>query len=214
MEEDQLKSVLESLLFAAGEPVSLTRLAGAIETVPRETIRAALAAMATAYLSENRGIFLEEVAGGYQLRTRKEYAGYVRRLLATKPPRLSRPLLETLAIIAYRPNITRPEIEELRGVDCGGVLETLGERGLIRISGRKEAPGRPALYETTPAFLELFGLKSLDDLPNLEEFQALNGTVGDVPAAPSATASPDPQQPSSDPEDAAGAEKERTSGTE
>ena len=120
-----------------------------------------------------RGVMLEEVAGGYQLRTPKEHALYVRKLLAAKPPRLSRPLLETLAIIAYRQPVTRPEIEQLRGVDSGGVLETLLERRLVRIAGRKEAPGRPIMYATSPEFLEVFGLRDLESLPDLEEFKEL-----------------------------------------
>ncbi len=120
-----------------------------------------------------RGIVLEEVAGGYQLRTPKEHASYVRKLLAAKPPRLSRPLLETVAIVAYRQPITRPEIEQLRGVDCGGVLDTLVDRRLIKIAGRKEAPGRPIMYTTTTEFLELFGLKDLEGLPDLEELRLI-----------------------------------------
>jgi segregation and condensation protein B len=129
--------------------------------------------MAVTYASGDRGIVLEEIAGGYQLRTPKEHALYVRRLLAAKPPRLSRPLLETLSIIAYRQPVTRPEIEQLRGVDSGGVLDTLVERSLIKIAGRKEAPGRPMMYATTVEFLELFGLKDLENLPDLAEFRAL-----------------------------------------
>ncbi len=117
---------------------------------------------------------LEEVAGGYQLRTPKEHALYVRKLLAAQPPRLSRPLLETVAIIAYRQPITRPEIEQLRGVDTGGVLETLLERRLIKIAGRKEAPGRPMMYATTPEFLEVFSLKDLESLPDLKSFRKSN----------------------------------------
>ena len=183
MEEEQLKAILESLLFAAGESVSIARLGNALESVPREEIKKALAEMAAAYRDQNRGIILEEIADGYQLRTRSEHAPYLRRLLSAKPPRLSRPLLETLAIIAYRPQITRPESEQLRGVDTGGVLETLLERSLIHIAGRKEAPGRPIFYETTPAFLELFGLKNLDDLPDLEEFRAIEGLLSDLPPA-------------------------------
>ncbi len=183
MEEEQLKAILESLLFAAGEPVSIARLGNALESVPRETIKQALTEMAASYREHHRGIVLEEIADGYQLRTPSEHAPYLRRLLSAKPPRLSRPLLETLAIIAYRPQITRPEIEQLRGVDTGGVLETLLERSLIHIAGRKEAPGRPIFYETTPAFLELFGLKNLDDLPDLEEFRAIEGLLSDLPPA-------------------------------
>ena len=173
MEEERLKAILESLLFAAAEPVALSQLVTVLETVARDDIRKALAEMAVAYAGGGRGIVLEEVAGGYQLRTPKEHALYVRKLLAAKPPRLSRPLLETVAIIAYRQPITRPEIEQLRGVDCGGVLDTLVERRLIKIAGRKEAPGRPIMYTTTPEFLELFGLKDLGGLPDLEELRLI-----------------------------------------
>jgi len=182
VEEERLKAILESLLFAAGEPVALAQLANALDNVPRETIRKALAEMAAEYASGGRGVILEEIAGGYQLRTPREHALYVRRLLAAKPPRLSRPLLETLAIIAYRQPITRPEIEQLRGVDTGGVLDTLLERGLAKIAGRKEAPGRPIMYATTSEFLELFGLKDLESLPDLAEFRALVTDSEDAPA--------------------------------
>jgi segregation and condensation protein B len=179
VEEERLKAILESLLFAAGEPVTLAQLTSVLDSVPRDDIRRALAEMATAYAAGGRGLVLEEVAGGYQLRTPKEHALYVRKLLAAKPPRLSRPLLETVAIIAYRQPITRPEIEQLRGVDTGGVLETLLERRLVRIAGRKEAPGRPLMYATTSEFLEVFGLKDLQNLPDMEEFRALQGTPDD-----------------------------------
>ncbi|HKV56115.1 MAG TPA: SMC-Scp complex subunit ScpB [Candidatus Binataceae bacterium] len=191
MEEERLKAILESLLFAAGEPVSLTQLANALESVPREEIRRALAEMTGRYASGNRGLMLEEIAGGYQLRTPREHALYVRRLLAARPPRLSRPLLETLAIVAYRQPITRPEIEQLRGVDSGGVLDTLTERGLLKIAGRKDAPGRPLVYATTAEFLELFGLKDLEHLPDLEEFRALEG-LREPPPAENPADTPDP----------------------
>ncbi|MGO9449452.1 MAG: SMC-Scp complex subunit ScpB [Candidatus Binataceae bacterium] len=184
MEEQRLKSILESLLFAAGESVSIGRLQAALEDVPRAEIQKALSAMANEYSAQNRGLTLEEVAGGYQLRTPKEHAQYVRKLLASKPPRLSRPLLETVAIIAYRQPITRPEIEQLRGVDTGGVLETLLERRLVKIAGRKEAPGRPMMYATTPEFLETFGLKDLDGLPDLKEFQEIARTVEQTETGP------------------------------
>jgi segregation and condensation protein B len=173
--DERLMSVLEGLLFAAGEPVSLVQLANALEEVPRERIRKTLNSMAAAYGRSGRGLQLEEIASGYQLRTRSEYAAYVRRLLSAKPPRLSRPLLETLAIVAYRQPVTRPEIEQLRGVDSGGVLDTLIERSLIKVAGRKDAPGRPIVYTTTSEFLELFGLKDLQSLPDMEEFRELEG---------------------------------------
>jgi segregation and condensation protein B len=195
MEEERLKAILESLLFAAGEPVSFARLAAVLDNVARDTIRNALSEMMLSYGA--RGIVLDEVAGGYQFRTPKEHALYVRKLLAAKPPRLTRPLLETLAIIAYRQPVTRPEIEQLRGVDSGGVLDTLLERRLVRIAGRKEAPGRPIMYATSAEFLEVFGLRDLDGLPDLEELKELeggasgretsNGSEPDVPEEPAAT---------------------------
>lgn len=173
VDEERLKAIIESLLFAAGEPVSLGRLAAVLDSVPKEEIKNAVAALGAQYAAGGRGLVIDEVAGGYQLRTRKDFAPHIRKLLAAKPPRLSRSLLETLAIIAYRQPITRPEIEELRGVDSGGVLESLLERRLVKISGRKEAPGRPMLYATTPEFLEVFGLMDLDSLPDLKEFQEI-----------------------------------------
>jgi len=205
LEEERLKSILESLLFVAGDPVSLTQLANALEEVPRERIRKTLSEMAAAYASSGRGFVLEEIAGGDQLRTPTEHAVYVRRLLSVQPPRLSRPLLETLAIVAYRQPITRPEIEQLRGVDSGGVLDTLIERNLIRIAGRKDAPGRPIMYTTTPDFLELFGLKDLENLPDLEEFRELEGlrepsaAAQDAPPADSALSATSESPPESEP---------------
>ncbi len=184
MEEERLKSILASLLFAAGEPVSLARLAAVFDDVPRATVQKALAAMAAEYSAENRGIVIDEVAGGYQMRTPKDHAGYVRKLLAARSPRLSRPLMETVAIIAYRQPITRPEIEQLRGVDTGGVLETLLERRLVRIAGRKDAPGRPMVYETTDEFLELFGLKDLESLPDLSEFREIERAIEQANTGP------------------------------
>jgi len=208
--DERLPSILESLLLAAGEPVTLSQLANAVEDVPRERIRKALSEMAASYAGSGRGFALEEIAGGYQLRTSSEHAVYVRRLLSTKPPRLSRPVLETLAIVAYRQPITRPEIEQLRGVDCGGVLDTLLERSLIKVAGRKDAPGRPILYATASAFLELFGLKDLDSLPDLEEFRALAGprdpaeTTASLPAAEAKDASfgPEPNVSQTNPNEA------------
>ncbi len=177
MDEERLKAVLESLLFAAGEPVSLARLAAVLDPVPKEAIRKALADLKAGFYREGRGVMLDEVAGGFQLRTSKEHALYVRKLLATRPPRLSRPMMETVAIIAYRQPITRPEIEQLRGVDSGAVLENLTERRLIKIAGRKEAPGRPMMYATTSEFLQTFGLKDLDSLPDLSELREVEQQI-------------------------------------
>jgi segregation and condensation protein B len=177
VDEERLRAVLESLLFAAGEPVSLARLAAVLEPVPKEAIRAALAELKAGFYREGRGVMLDEVAGGFQLRTPKEHALYVRKLLAARPPRLSRPMMETVAIIAYRQPITRPEIEQLRGVDSGAVLETLTERRLVKIAGRKEAPGRPIMYATTAEFLQTFGLKDLEALPDLSELREVEQQI-------------------------------------
>jgi segregation and condensation protein B len=177
VDEERLKAVLESLLFAAGEPVSLARLAAVLDPVTKEAIRRALGDLKDGFYREGRGVMLDEVAGGFQLRTPKEHALYVRKLLAARPPRLSRPMMETLAIIAYRQPITRPEIEQLRGVDSGAVLETLTERRLVKIAGRKEAPGRPMMYATTSDFLQTFGLKDLDSLPDLSELREVEQRI-------------------------------------
>jgi len=177
VDEERLKAVLESLLFAAGEPVSLARLAAVLDPVPKEAIRKALADLRSGFYREGRGVMLDEVAGGFQFRTSKEHALYVRKLLAARPPRLSRPMMETLAIIAYRQPITRPEIEQLRGVDSGAVLETLTERRLIKIAGRKEAPGRPIMYATTAEFLQTFALKDLESLPDLSELREVEQQI-------------------------------------
>lgn len=177
MEPQRIKATLESLIFASGEPVSLARLAAALEVVPRDELRRVLAEMTIEYSGAGRGIVLEQVAGGYQFRTARDNAFYVRKLLATKPPRLSRPLMETVAIVAYRQPITRPEIEALRGVDCAAVIETLLERRMIKVAGRKDGPGRPLLYATTPEFLELFGLSDLGGLPDLSELREVEGAI-------------------------------------
>jgi segregation and condensation protein B len=179
----QLVAVIESLLFAAGAPVPLSRLVEALGGASRADVVAALEALAQAYEREGRGLRVVHVAGGYQLRTPAEHGPWVRRLLGQRPPRLSRATLETLAIVAYRQPCTRVDIEAIRGVDVDAVLTTLLERRLVRIVGRKEAPGRPLLYGTTREFLELFGLPDLGALPPLREL----GEGAEVLAAPDLT---------------------------
>jgi segregation and condensation protein B len=127
-----------------------------------------------------RGIVLDEIAGGYQFRTSRRYAPFVRNLVQQKPQRLSRAQLEVLAIIAYRQPVTRPEIEDVRGVDSGSALKVLLERNVIKIIGKRDDVGRPMLYGTTNDFLELFGLKSLRDLPTLKEFAELTPESRDM----------------------------------
>ncbi len=164
-----LAYILESVLFAAGEPLSLRQLAEILDGVSERAVQEALDLLRQDYRPGARGIHLVEVAGGFQFRTARENAPWVRALFAEKPPRLSRAALETLAIIAYRQPITKAEIEAIRGVDTDGPVQNLLQRGLIRVAGRRETVGRPLLYATTPEFLETFGLKSLDDLPPLPE---------------------------------------------
>jgi len=170
---DRLAAIVESLLFAAGAPVPLGRLVQALDGHDRREVARAIKQLADAYEREGRGLRVVEVAGGYQIRTVPEHGPWVRRLLGGRPPRLSRPMLETLAIIAYRQPCTRPEIEAVRGVDVDAVLTTLVERRLVRLMGRKEAPGRPILYGTTPEFLEVFGLPDLEALPPLRDLGEL-----------------------------------------
>jgi segregation and condensation protein B len=164
----EMKAVVESLLFASGTPVSLRRLAEVIGVTHAE-LKPALALLHEEYAAPDRGICLVEVAGGYQLRTAPEYAEYVKTLIREKPSRLSRAALETLAVIAYRQPITKAEIEAVRGVDVEGVLNSLMTKKLVRVMGRKDVPGRPWVYGTTPQFLELFGLSDLASLPPLPD---------------------------------------------
>lgn len=164
----EIKAVAESLLFASGTPLSLRRIAEVIGVAQAE-VKAALALLRDEYVAPSRGIILAEVAGGYQLRTAPEYADYVKTLVREKPSRLSRAALETVAIIAYRQPITKAEIEAVRGVNVDGVLNSLMTRKLVRVMGRKDVPGRPWVYGTTPQFLELFGLGDLMSLPPLPD---------------------------------------------
>ncbi|MGH9380576.1 MAG: SMC-Scp complex subunit ScpB [Thermoanaerobaculia bacterium] len=174
-DKHELEAALEALLFATGDPVSKERLLEVFDEADRELAAEALDAVVERYRpSPERGLLIEEVAGGYRMATRPELGDYLRRFFAAGGrSRLTMAALETLAIIAYRQPITAPEIQELRGVSPAGVLRTLLERRLIRISGRKEVVGRPFLYATTREFLVHFGLNSIRDLPPLEEFEEL-----------------------------------------
>jgi segregation and condensation protein B len=142
-------------------------MAGCVPGATADEIRAAIRVIREEY--DGRGVRLVEVAGGWQMRTAAEYHEYVRPLFKQKQFRLTRAGIETVAIVAYRQPATRAEIEEVRGVDCSGVLESLVERGVVRVAGRRDVPGRPLVYVTTPRFLETFGLKDLTGLPTLAE---------------------------------------------
>ncbi|MBL0732616.1 MAG: SMC-Scp complex subunit ScpB [Desulfosarcina sp.] len=166
-----LKNIIESLLFVAGEPLSIDRFKSIMPKAGSREIRDALSALAEEYDARKGGFFLRAVAGGYQIRTRPEYTEWVKRLAQHGSSRISRAALETLAIVAYKQPIIRSEIEHIRGVDCGGVLRILIEKKLARVLGRKDIPGRPLIYGTTKAFLELFDLATLKDLPAPEEIR-------------------------------------------
>lgn len=168
----ELVPLIEAMVFAAEKPLGVEQLAEILE-VETSAVEAALVTLEASCTEQGRGVFLQRVAGGYQLRTRPEFAEYLRRLGRRRPFKFSRAALESLAIIAYRQPITRPEIEYLRGVDSGSVIKTLMEKHLVRILGKKDVPGKPMIYGTTPDFLELFGLADLASLPTLREFSEL-----------------------------------------
>src|SRR2546427_935940 len=195
-----LSRVIEALLFSAQKPLSIREIATAIKgtqgdpagagpnefsRVREAEVAAALEQLKIDYVEQERAFQLIEKAEGWQLATDPQYAQWVRQLFpAPKPTRLSAPALETLAIIAYRQPITRADVEAVRGVNIDGVLQTLMERGLVKIAGRAEIPGRPLLYETTQFFLDHFGLRNLDELPNVEELRKRNLPVARVVAPP------------------------------
>jgi segregation and condensation protein B len=164
---EKLRPVLEAVLFASADPVPIKKLAEIIDGATRLELGAALSSIEEDF--KERGFRLVQVAGGWQLRTAPEHQSIVRKMFKERPFRLTRAALETLAIVAYRQPITRAEVESVRGVDCSGVLESLVERKVVRVAGRRDVPGRPLVYATTPTFLEMFGLKDLKSLPTLSE---------------------------------------------
>ena len=168
---EDLKNIIDSLLFVAEEPLSIERLKKILPQVDGQAISEAAAALQAEYDARPGGFYVAEVAGGYQFRSRPEYTSYIRRMVDPKPLRLSRAAMETLAVIAYKQPIIRADVEHIRGVDCGGVLRVLLERKLVRVLGRKEIAGRPLIYATTKTFLETFDLKDLRDLPSPKEIE-------------------------------------------
>jgi len=198
----ELKHLVEALVFAADKPVTLQRLRQLTRVSDTRRIEQALAELAEDYRA--RGIALQQISGGYQMRTNPQYSEWVQQLIAGRPVRLSRAQLETLAIIAYRQPITRPEIDDIRGVDSSNTLRVLLDRALIRILGKKEEVGRPLLYGTTKEFLDFFSLADLRELPTLREYseltaesqQLLDASTQPVPeSAPSIEASTEPDLP-------------------
>jgi segregation and condensation protein B len=176
---DDIKNIIESLLFVADEPLSIDRFKNIIGQAETKEIRQALEELGADYEARQGGFYLNQVAGGYQIRTRSEYMEWIKRLLQPKPLRLSKAALETLAIIAYKQPVIRSDVEHIRGVDCGGVLRVLLERKFIRVLGRKEIPGRPLIYATTKRFLEVFDLKNLKDLPTPKEIEEFGSALSE-----------------------------------
>ena len=191
----EVRAVLETLIFASPQPITAKEISRVLQGVSREDWERELALLRADYARDERGLQIVEVAAGYQITTRPEYNDWVRELLDPRTPtRLSIQALETLAVIAYKQPVTLPEIIELRGVKSGGVVKTLLEKRLIRITGRKEVVGRPMLYGTTKQFLLHFGLKDLEELPKIEEFAEVLGEEVDVAGLKRAIESPTPVQ--------------------
>jgi segregation and condensation protein B len=175
LSDDTLKALVEAIIYVSPEPVSLDALCRSLDGEAHERIRAKLYELMNDYAWPHHGIHIREVAGGYQLSSKPEHHEVLRQFVKSlKPPlRLSKPALETLAVIAYRQPVTVPEINEIRGVDCGGVIHTLLEKKLIVSAGRKNVVGRPILYRTSREFLVHFGLRDVNELPSLKEFEEL-----------------------------------------
>ena len=204
MNAQELKAALEAIIYAADEPATLEQLAQALGE-GKSAVRAALDELVASYASEERGIEIRAVAGGWKMYTKPQHHDGVRRFIrALRPPlRLTMPALETLAVIAYKQPATLPEIQEIRGVNCAGVIKTLLEKRLIVTAGRKEVIGRPILYRTSKDFLMRFGLSDIDELPSLKEFEALArealgsdegiAPVTEEGAIPEAAAPPSPE---------------------
>src|SRR5467141_5296886 len=188
----ELKAALEAAIYAADEPATIDQLAGALGE-EKAAVRAALDELVAGYASDERGIEIRAVAGGYKFYTKPQHHDAVRRFIKSlRPPlRLTMPALETLAVISYRQPVTGPEIQEIRGVNVSGVIKTLLEKRLITTAGRKAVMGRPILYRTSKEFLIRFGLSGLDELPSLKEFEqlaraALGADEGIAPSEPDA----------------------------
>jgi len=171
---ENIKAIIEALILAAEAPLALDKICVILDEAERTEVKNALDRLIAEYDERQSGISLQEVAGGFQFRTRTELSCWVKKLKGTKPASLSPAALETLAIVAYRQPIVKMEIESIRGVDVSAPLRGLLDKKLIRIVGRKDVPGKPIIYGTTKKFLEVFNLKDLSELPNLRELKELN----------------------------------------
>jgi len=172
--KEELKKIIEGIIFVSSRVLTLNSLCNAVPDAKRAEVREVIKELIEKYQDDGRGFHLEEINKGYQFRSDSICAPFIREMLKSRPTRLSRPALETLAIVAYRQPVTRADIEDIRGVDAGGVLKTLLEKKLVKILGKLEEPGRPMIYGTTKDFLETFHMRALSDLPTLQEFQELS----------------------------------------
>jgi segregation and condensation protein B len=174
LEDHQLKAAIEALIFSSGHPLSLDRLKSIFDEATVGQIAEQVHQLQQEYIDRGSGLMMAEVAGGYQLATRPEQFEWIRKFKTVRTTtKLSKPALETLAIVAYKQPITRSEVEAIRGVNIGGIMRNLMERRLVKIVGKKDVAGKPMMYGTTPEFLQYFGLSDLSALPTLKEFQEL-----------------------------------------
>jgi segregation and condensation protein B len=173
VQRERAKTIIECLIFTSETPLTIENIKDVVEDVSKKELKELIEELMQEYQNLKRGIFIREVAHGYQFCTKPEYAQWIQKLKKSKPYHFSQPTLETLAIIAYKQPVTKAEIEAIRGVDCTGVLKSLLEKKLLTILGRKDVIGRPFLYGTTSKFLEVFGLENLASLPAVEEIGQL-----------------------------------------
>lgn len=201
MERAQLKALLEAIIYVSEEPVAVSALEKVITDVARDEIRAALDELVAASRADDHGVEIRQVAGGFRMYTKPEHHETVRTFVRSQRPplRLSRPALETLAVVAYKQPVTQPEIQAIRGVDPSSALASLLEKGLVVTSGRKQVVGRPILYRTSKEFLMRFGLSDLGELPTLEEFAELaRASLGDLEPVPPAEPATPGEEPVAD----------------
>jgi segregation and condensation protein B len=197
LSDETLKALIEGILYVAPEPVSLETIVRPIDGEDRARVKAVLEGLIEEYEKPEHGIRIRQVAGGYKFSSKPEHHETLRSFVKSlrAPIRLSKPALETLAVIAYRQPVTLPEIEEIRGVDCGGVAHTLLEKKLVLTAGRKNVVGRPILYRTSREFLVHFGLRDLSELPSLREFEELARQALAPDLGPAGEPASSPEQP-------------------
>lgn len=174
MEENNLKSAVEALIFASDKPITTEQIKKVLGDLDTPSVNKIITELKNEYTAQNRGMRVVEIAGGFQMITNSNFSSFLKKLFKNRySDKLSRPALESLAIIAYKQPLTKSEIESLRNVNVDGVMKSLIDKNLIRVCGRKKIPGRPFVFGTTREFLEHFGLKSLQDLPKMEDFTVL-----------------------------------------